>query len=104
MINTKSSIFLQILCHIDSFLPKIFIAYSYLAPGRPRNVQVLPISFSQLRATWQSPLDPNGVIIGYKITWRMVTDDKQQSVDGKQNETILPSENTSYVINYLGEI
>ena len=74
-----------------------------LAPGHPGNVQLLRISFSQLRLTWQTPADPNGNITGYKVTWKMVSDDKLQSVDGKVNETILASENTSYVINYLGE-
>ena len=73
------------------------------APGPVESFNLLPFSSSQLRLTWQAPGDPNGNIIGYKVTWKIVSDDKLQSVNGNRTEMTLSKDNTSYMINYLGK-
>lgn len=45
------------------------------APGEPDNVDLKVISATQLNLTWKSPRDPNGVIIGYRVIWKMVRND-----------------------------
>ena len=67
------------------------------------SVKLLPLSFSQLLLTWQAPADPNGVITEYKVTWKMISNDKLQSANGSLNQTSRPKEETSYVINDLGK-
>ncbi|XP_028413458.1 titin-like isoform X2 [Dendronephthya gigantea] len=49
-------------------------------PGEPGNVQVIPVSATVLNLTWKSPSDPNGIIIGYRVIWEMIEDDKNMSV------------------------
>ena len=35
--------------------------------------------FSKLNVTWKPPSDPNGIITGYYITWKMTEDDNNMS-------------------------
>ncbi|CAB4016473.1 phosphatidylinositol phosphatase PTPRQ, partial [Paramuricea clavata] len=56
-------------------------------PGKPRSVQLEPISSTELGLTWTSPSDPNGVITGYRIVWSIVRDDKNMSVSNSVSKT-----------------
>ena len=89
---------------LNQFIPFLlyFLHLFYLAASHVESVELLRISFSQLRLTWQAPKDLNG-ITGFNVTWKMVSNDKQQSVNGFLNQMSLPKENTSYVINNLGK-
>ena len=91
---------------IDYLLVYLFFNFHYLfslAPGPAENVELSRISFSQLNLTWQAPGNPNGIITGYRVTWKIISNDKLQSVNGSLNQTSLPQEETFYVINYLGK-
>lgn len=35
----------------------------------PQNVQVKAISSSSVRVTWDPPTEPQGIIVGYAVTW-----------------------------------
>ncbi|OWA50313.1 Protein sidekick [Hypsibius exemplaris] len=39
-------------------------------PGRPYNVFFPEVSLNQVRITWEPPLRPNGVILGYRISYK----------------------------------
>ena len=72
-------------------------------PGPPVILELTNISFSQLNVTWMRPDNPNGVIKGYYVTWRMVTNDLNEAVKGTLNGTVINSEKvTFFVINNLG--
>jgi len=75
-----------------------------LAPSAPTNVEVISISSSQLDITWQPPFEHNGVIIGYNITWRMITNDLNESGDNLVNKlpSRLGASARNFSINNLG--
>ncbi|CAB4035820.1 phosphatidylinositol phosphatase PTPRQ [Paramuricea clavata] len=56
-------------------------------PGKPGSVQLERISSTELYLTWTSPSDPNGVIIGYRIVWSILRDDKNMSVSNSVSKT-----------------
>ena len=74
----------------------------FLAPSAPTSVEVIVVSSSQLNITWQPPSAPNGVIIGYNITWRMTKNDLDVSVNGVLNISLLPASRRMYSIKQLG--
>ena len=76
---------------------------SYLDPGVPENVSLIPVSSSQLRLSWKAPSNKNGVISGYYITWRIVRNDTNHTVDGKLRTMKVSSNTTSYYISELGK-
>ena len=75
-----------------------------LAPSGPTSVEVIVVSSSQLNITWQPPSEPNGVIIGYDITWRMTKNDSDESVNGVLNRipSLLAASRRMYTIKQLG--
>jgi hypothetical protein len=75
----------------------------YSAPGPPGRVELFSISRSQLHLTWRAPEKPNGIITAYNVTWRRISNDKKQNVDGNLNQTRLSNDQTSYIIGYLGK-
>ncbi|XP_028413448.1 tyrosine-protein phosphatase Lar-like isoform X5 [Dendronephthya gigantea] len=56
-------------------------------PGEPGSVQLIPVSATVLNLTWKSPSDPNGIIIGYRVIWEMIEDDKKNTPK-PQNSTV----------------
>lgn len=80
-----------------------FIILIFLAPNIPESVELFVVSHSQLKLTWQTPSRPNGIITGYRIRWKMDSNDRLQPVDGRLNETILLNGATSFVMNGLGK-
>ena len=60
---------------------------SLVAPGEPGSVNLTVISATQLNLTWVSPSDPNGVIIGYRIIWKIVKDDNNIFVNDSNSKT-----------------
>ena len=75
-----------------------------LAPSAPTNVKVVAVSSSRLDITWQPPSDPNGVITGYNITWRMTRNDLDEPGDNKLNKipSLLSESARNYSIDNLG--
>ena len=71
----------------------------------PGSVQLEPISSTELDLTWTSPADPNGVIIGYRIVWSIVRDDKNMSVTDSVSkiEIINNGSAVSFRIDTLGK-
>lgn len=61
--------------------------FSLLAPGKPDNVSLVPVSATQLNLTWESPSDPNGIITGYRVIWKMVRDDNNMLIKGSDSKT-----------------
>jgi hypothetical protein len=77
-----------------------------LAPSAPTDVKVIAASSSQLNITWKPPLDPNGVITGYDITWRMTeTDLDTQPENNAFNRipSLLNASARNYSIDNLGK-
>ena len=75
----------------------------HLGPGKLKGVELLSISHSQLNLSWSPPEKLNDVK-GYNVTWKLVSNDKLQSVDGIiVNRTNIATEEKSYVIKYLGK-
>ncbi|XP_046841964.1 titin-like isoform X3 [Xenia sp. Carnegie-2017] len=72
-------------------------------PSVPDNVNVIAPSSTMLQVTWFPPLDPNGVITGYNITWKLIEDDNNNAVESVLNvlSTPLNPSSRSYVINSL---
>ena len=64
---------------------------------------MVAVSSSQLDVSWQPPLEPNGVITGYGITWMMTINDLDESVNDEPNRTSLDASERMYSIKYLGE-
>ena len=81
------------------------ICLSLLAPGKPDNVDLTVISATQLNLTWTSPSDPNGVIIGYRVMWKMVRDDNNMLIEASDSKTqVINNENAElFSIVSLGE-
>ena len=76
-----------------------------LVPSVPDNVNVIAQSSTMLQVTWFPPLDPNGVITGYNITWKLIKDDNNNTVESVLNvSTPLNSSSRSYVIDSLGKL
>ena len=75
-----------------------------LVPSAPANVKVIAISSTQLSVTWRPPSDPNGVITGYHLTWRMVKDDLNQSRDGQLKTLNLGRSASNHTIDNLGKL
>ena len=83
---------------------QLFSPYFFLlAPSAPTQLKVVAVSSSQLDVSWQPPLEPNGVITGYNITWMMTKNDLNKSVTGETNVTFLAASARIYSIKYLGE-
>jgi hypothetical protein len=79
---------------------------SLLAPSAPTDVKVIAAFSSQLNITWKPPLDPNGVITGYDITWRMTeTDLDTQPENNAFNRipSLLNASARNYSIDNLGK-
>ena len=64
---------------------------------------VVSISYSQLYLTWSPPKNPNGIIIGYNVTWIMVSNDKLENVSGVLKVQKLSRETSSHEIQDLGK-
>lgn len=78
--------------------------YHFFAdPGVPRNVSLVPISSNQLRLTWKTPSDQNGVISGYYITWRIERNDTNHTVDGELRTKKVNGNVRSYDLSNLGK-
>ena len=43
--------------------------HSHLAPGDPENLTALNTSAHQIRVLWDPPSSPNGILLGYKLTY-----------------------------------
>ena len=78
------------------------MVFFVLVPGVPDNVQLMQSSATQLSLTWARPLDPNGVISGYFVTWKKIKDDKNKTVDPASNQTTLGAETRSFLVENLG--
>lgn len=79
---------------------------SLLAPSAPTDVKVIAVSSSQLSITWKPPLDPNGVITGYDITWRMTETDlntKPENNAFNRIPSLLNASARNYSIDNLGK-
>ena len=88
---------------VCKYLLSIFFFYFVLlAPSAPTQVKVVAVSSSQLDVSWQPPLEPNGVITGYDITWMMTKNDLNESVAGETNRTSLAASARMYSITNLG--
>lgn len=53
---------------VSVFLQLTLVFFSFSAPGTvPRNIQARGISDNSFEATWLPPLEPNGLIYGYRL-------------------------------------
>ena len=71
-------------------------------PSEPTNVRLIPLSHNQLRFSWGPPSEKNGDITGYYITWKIVSNDTNHTVDGEL-KTVIVGVVLSYDITNLGE-
>ena len=62
----------------------MFSFFSILAPGPPVGVSVTTLSSTSLKVIWESPSDPNGIIVGYKVFYTFTVNDRGEDVT---NET-----------------
>ena len=78
---------------------------SPIEPNVAVNVELKPASPFKLNLTWESPSDPNGVITGYRITWRITTDDKDMRVNNSDTKTevINKGDAVSFLIDALSK-
>ena len=80
-----------------------------LVPSVPTNVSLVAVSSTELRLSWETPSNRNGVISAYYITWKIVRNDTNHTVDGpmetrKIEETTLTVDTTkSLNISKLGK-
>ncbi len=72
-------------------------------PGVPSNVTLSSISSSQFNLTWQKPMDPNGIILGYVVKWKMVLNDRGEKVEGNLKQKTSEANVTRFVLQDLGE-
>ena len=79
-----------------------FSHFVLLAPSAPTQVKVVVVSSSQLDVSWQPPLEPNGVITGYDITWMMTKNDLDEPLTGETKRTSLDASKRMYSITNLG--
>ncbi len=75
----------------------------HIEPGVPDNVKLSSVSYSELNLTWEKPKDPNGIILGYVVTWKKVSDDRAETFLGNLTKQTTESNVTSFVIKRLGE-
>ena len=75
--------------------------FSSLVPGVPKDVVLTSSSPNQLDLTWETPSEKNGVITGYYITWRIVRNDTNHTVNGGRKTKKVNT--TSYKISELGQ-
>ena len=47
----------------------------FSVPGRPSNVQAVPVSKQTIRVLWDPPLEPNGIIIAYLLYYSKAISD-----------------------------
>ena len=68
-----------------------------------KELSSLPVSYSVIRAKWIPAFDPNKVISGYQLSWRVLEDDKGQHVINSplQLSEILPVNASGYEIKNL---
>ena len=69
------------------------------------NVSLVAASPTKLNLTWESPSDPNGVIMGYRITWRITMNDKDMRVNNNDTKTKIINKGgaVSFQIDALGK-
>ena len=84
------------------YLTYIMIIVFILVPTA-KELSSLPISYSAIRAKWTPAFDPNKVISGYQLTWKVLEDDKGQHVINSplQSSKVLPVNASGYVIKNL---
>ena len=80
--------------------------FSSIAPGEPGSVELTVISATQLNLSWASPSDPNGIITGYRVIWRMVKDVDDNPVndnDSAKTKIISNGDAVFFLIEDLGK-
>lgn len=73
----------------------------HLDSGPAENVTLITVSSSRLRLRWQKPSNTNAEITGYDITWKMVSNDKKQNVNGRLMRAHLARNKSLFVITDL---
>lgn len=68
-------------------------------------MKVAAVSSSQLSVSWEPPLEPNGKIIGYNVTWTMIKNDLNQAGDRVLHglSSLLDAPKRLYQIESLGK-
>ena len=54
-----------------------------LVPGPPHNVRAVPVSKDTIRVLWEPPLEPNGIIRGYTVSFGIETSGSEEDEERK---------------------
>lgn len=73
--------------------------FSLLVPGPVKGVSVTPISPESVQVRWQIPDDPNGVISGYDLTYKLLS--RGQCGGSPEREITVTTRDLAYVLQNL---
>lgn len=79
--------------------------WSFLTVPTARDLTAVSESYSTISTKWKLPEDPENLITGYELTWRMIENDKEENIINapQQSSGILPPETVSYEIQNLSK-
>ena len=55
--------------------------YFIKVPGLPANVYCPDVSFTTVKIVWSPPRQPNGIILGYSLSYQQINDNDITSLD-----------------------
>ena len=67
---------------------------SFTVPGPPENVTTKPVSQTSVIVSWTPPVEKNGILTNYTITW-------QAGADMYNNTVVVDSNSSSYTVEGL---
>ena len=95
---------------VFSFYPLLFeqgnlvlFVHFHLVPSEPRDVSLEVISHTQLRLSWNTPSDKNGLISGYYIRWKILRNDTNHTVSGQFDTATVDENMKIFDIEDLGK-
>jgi hypothetical protein len=64
-------VIIQELYRIIRMIELIGLFKIHIVPGTPSNISFPDVSTTTARMIWDAPIDPNGVILAYRITYAL---------------------------------
>ena len=81
---------------------QLYFCFLVAVPGPPQILEVAVLSSTSFNVTWDEPLDPNGVVEGYRLNYSLLAvDDYLRVVNETYPDVDLGPSNRSYVVNGL---
>ena len=81
----------------------LVLLFYNLGPNKPLAVNAVNVSSTELNVTWMEPKRRNGILTGYTIYYKLVTNDKNENVTANSSTFSKNTTHTSSKLVGLGK-